>query len=96
MRDYNIRERHLIWFKGMLWGGDVPGVYQNVLHEHRNASSSKTWRKMSVVVYNDSHMVEIRDQAFYPSYDSRKQTPLNYGTSLKTAALALDYKMPED
>lgn len=50
VRDYKIRERHLIRFMGMLWGGNVLGVYQSVLHEHSNASSRKIWRKMSTLL----------------------------------------------
>jgi hypothetical protein len=50
---------------------------------------------MKLVVYNDSHVVAVRDRLYRPSYDHTKETVLQYGQGIKAAALSLGYDIPE-
>ena len=94
-RDYRIRERHLVRFMNHLFDGDVLLVYQNVREENPDASSLEVWKLMSVVCYNSNHQAAVRDKVFRPKYDSKTQSVEDYGNAIKTAALALGYRIPE-
>jgi hypothetical protein len=50
---------------------------------------------MKLVVYNDSHVVAMRDRLYRPSYDHKKETELQYGQGIKADALSLGYDIPE-
>jgi hypothetical protein len=93
--NYRTRERHLKRFLSRLWKGDVLRVYHNILITHPYVTSEQIWEAMKLVVYNDSHVVVVRDRMYRPSYDHKKETAVQYGKGIKAAALSLVYCIPE-
>jgi hypothetical protein len=74
--DYRIQERHLKRFLSRLWKGDVLQVYHNILIANPNVKSEQFLEGMKLVVYNDSHVVAMRDRVYgaavWPRYQGRR------------------------
>lgn len=50
---------------------------------------------MKKVVFNESHIVAVRDRIYQPKYDHKSETLTQYGQEIRTAALSLDYRIPD-